>query len=180
MKRKIIFIGGVHGVGKTTLCTKLCDSMNMKHYSASDLIKKISNIKFSEDKKVKGIEKNQDTLITAVNNYIDPESFCFLDGHFCLLNEHGKVIEIPIPTFTELKPAAIVVLKGNPESIFLRMKNRDGNEMDVEDISIFQEKELEYSQRISKLLEIPWFTEDPIDGTDRIKSFIKDIVEAVV
>lgn len=36
----IIFIAGIHGVGKSTLCKKLSSRYNIEHYSASELIKK--------------------------------------------------------------------------------------------------------------------------------------------
>lgn len=40
MKRQIIFVGGIHGVGKTTLCKKIESRYNMEHFSASNLIAK--------------------------------------------------------------------------------------------------------------------------------------------
>ena len=177
MGRKIIFIGGVHGVGKTTLCTKICDSLNINHYSASDLIKKVSKLEFPSDKRINGIKKNQDSLITAVDMHIDPDIVCLLDGHFCLLNEYGKVTEVPITTFTDLSPLAIVVLTDKPGSIISRIKTRDDNEMNAEDISAFQERELEHSKRVSKLLDIPWLSANPIEDMSQINTFISDIVE---
>ncbi len=41
MKQKdIVFVGGIHGVGKSTLCSKFNNLLGISHYSASDLIKK--------------------------------------------------------------------------------------------------------------------------------------------
>jgi len=89
MTRKIIFIGGIHGVGKSTLRKKITNVMDIQSYSASSLIKSVSDLNFPSDKKIKGINKNQDLLIDAVDKYIDPNRYCLLDGHFCLLNQNG-------------------------------------------------------------------------------------------
>ena len=115
MIRKIIFIGGIHGVGKSTVCTKISDSLKIKSYSASSLIKSVSGLTFPSDKKIKGINKNQDLLITAVDKYIDPNIYCLLDGHFCLLDQNGEITDIPIATFTNLSPSAILVLMSFPQ-----------------------------------------------------------------
>ena len=40
MKRQIIFVSGVHGVGKTTLCKKIASRYKIEHFSASNLIAK--------------------------------------------------------------------------------------------------------------------------------------------
>lgn len=43
MSKKIIFIAGSYGVGKTTICNQLSKSLKIKAYSASDLISKQNN-----------------------------------------------------------------------------------------------------------------------------------------
>lgn len=178
MIRKIIFIGGIHGVGKSTLCTKISNSLKIKSYSASSLIKSVSDLKFPLDKKINGINRNQDLLITAVDKYIDPNSYCLLDGHFCLLNRNGEVTDIPIATFTNLSPAAILVLMNDSKKIYSQIKNRDGNEMEIGTISSFQEKEVEQSKLVSQVLNIPWLSESSVKGASQVQSFIRGIVEA--
>ena len=176
MTRNIIFIGGIHGVGKSTLCTKISDFLDIESYSASKLIKSVSNLEFPSDKKIKGINKNQDLLITAVEEYINPDNYCLLDGHFCLLNQNGEVSDIPLTTFTNLSPAAIIVLTNEPNIIYNQIKDRDGNEMNIENITSFQDRELEHSKLVSQTLNIPWITENPVKGLPHIQSFISDMM----
>jgi adenylate kinase len=35
----IIFIGGIHGVGKETLCRKICKQLGLQHLSSSEVLK---------------------------------------------------------------------------------------------------------------------------------------------
>ncbi|EFO2713906.1 AAA family ATPase, partial [Escherichia coli] len=46
----LIFIAGVHGVGKGYLCSFAKDDFGVTHVSASELIKNNSNIKFDNSK----------------------------------------------------------------------------------------------------------------------------------
>jgi adenylate kinase len=66
MKRRIIFIGGVHGVGKTTLCKKIESRFNIEHFSASNLIAKEKAEEHLRNKQVENITENQDFLVTAI------------------------------------------------------------------------------------------------------------------
>jgi hypothetical protein len=74
MDNNLIFVGGIHGVGKTTLCKKLTEELHFNHYSASQLIKMLKSENGDGDNKnkgVKNIDGNQDLLITAINQYLD-------------------------------------------------------------------------------------------------------------
>lgn len=150
MKRKIIFIGGVHGVGKTSLCTNVCDVLGIEHYSASNLIKKVKNITFPTNKHIEGIEENQDSLIIAVDRYMSCQTVCLLDGHFCLLEERGDVVPVPISTFSSLSPIAIIVLYDDPSNIFARIQSRDGEASAADAIEAFQDREIAYSKLVSE------------------------------
>jgi len=39
MNKEIIFIGGIHGVGKGTLCKRIASDLNIIHLSASEVLK---------------------------------------------------------------------------------------------------------------------------------------------
>jgi adenylate kinase len=176
MKHKIIFVGGVHGVGKTSLCNKVCEELDIDHYSASDLIKKVKNVKFPTNKHIKEIEENQDSLIIAVDNYINCKTVSLLDGHFCLLDSHGKVAEVPMATFLSLSPIAIIVLNDEPSKIYARIKARDGEESGVDGIVKFQESEIKYSKVVSEKLGVPYLLANPFTEGEAIKDFIKNLI----
>ena len=57
--KNIIFIGGIHGVGKGTLCEKVCNDLNLQHLSASEVLK-WEEISEKENKLVKDFSKFQE------------------------------------------------------------------------------------------------------------------------
>lgn len=105
MKRKLIFIGGIHGVGKSTLCKKLISELKIPHYSASELITRAQKGLYTKNKTVKNVTKNQDVLLVALNEFVD-EPCILLDGHFALFDAKQKVQQIPVETFASIEPIA--------------------------------------------------------------------------
>lgn len=175
MKRKIIFVGGVHGVGKTSLCNKVCEVLGIERYSASDLIKKVKNVTFPTNKRIEGIEENQDSLIVAVDSYMDCKTVCLLDGHFCLLDEHGNVVPVPLSTFSSLSPIAIIVLNDEPSNIYARIQSRDGDASGVDGIAAFQDSEIEYSKLVSESLRVPYLLASPFTEGEVIIDFVRNL-----
>ena len=174
MHHKIIFIGGVHGIGKTTLCRSICSKFNITHHSASELIKRYSHIEFALNARVENIDENQEALINAINEYLDPQKKYIMDGHFCLLNQDGKVTKIPEPTFTAISPLAIILLHDDPSNIHSRLKDRDRKIYDLDLLVSFQEQELNYSQSVASKLNISYLKANPFRDRERIDKFIAD------
>ncbi|MBZ6987667.1 AAA family ATPase, partial [Klebsiella pneumoniae] len=87
----LIFIAGVHGVGKGYLCSFAKDDFGVTHVSASELIKNNSNIKFDNSKLTTTPDKNQSILLTALNALKSKVSNILLDGHFTLINKNGDI-----------------------------------------------------------------------------------------
>ena len=51
----MIFVGGIHGVGKTSFCKKISKAYSLEFYSASALISEIKKEQFSKNKMVEHI-----------------------------------------------------------------------------------------------------------------------------
>lgn len=123
---KIIFVGGIHAVGKGTVCEKLTQKFNFKHLSASQVLKwnEISDLK---NKKVQDFSTTQDRLLNNLNRIIEPNKKYLLDGHFTLLNSNGEPEKIDESTFVEIQPESIILLTCEPKIIFERLKQRDNS-----------------------------------------------------
>jgi len=172
----MIFIGGVHGVGKTTFCLNVKEKLGLNFYSASGLISKYKKHEFPKNKFVSDIDGNQYKLISIKKILDEKENQYLLDGHFCLFDSNGNLQRINSLFFKELAPDAIVLLTEEPSIIAERRKQRDAIECNEEDIQICQIAEMEYGKNIADLLSIPIFI---LQGSLNINNaiiFIENIV----
>jgi adenylate kinase len=123
----IIFIGGVHGVGKTTFCKPIALEVGFEHVTASLLIKerKASAIN-DKSKAVQSVDDNQKILIAAIDERRSKGKNLLIDGHFTLLTPAGKIALVDVLVFEKIAPTSIAVLTDAPEAIWSRIKQRDG------------------------------------------------------
>ncbi len=120
---KIVFVSGIHGVGKSTLCRKLFDEFGWRHYSCSDLIKQNSDY-IESSKLVANADKNQEALIRGVS--LIEDDTILLDGHFCLLGKELNIIELDMTVFESLSPSIVINVTCDENIILERLNARDG------------------------------------------------------
>lgn len=150
----IAFIGGIHGVGKSTICQQLCDKLNLTHLSASELIRWSDINEDAKNKKVKNVQDTQDRLIIGLRNTIQTESRYLLDGHYCLLNTNGEIENIPISTFQLINPFSLNIILDDVSEIKKRIEARDNKHYDYDLLKQMQDKELQYAKYISEKLGV--------------------------
>lgn len=173
--RKMIFIGGIHGVGKTSLCKDLATQHEIPHFSASKLISNEKEEVYSLNKLIPDIEQNQDLLSNSLNR-LTISSWFLLDGHFCLLNQSSEITRIPYETFSRISPTIIIVLTDLIGSIQERFSQRDGYQFDSNLLESFQTAEIEYAREISNQLNIPFFVAQSGDSK-RIHEIMSKIIQ---
>lgn len=171
----MIFISGVHGVGKSYFCDMVKREVSINTYSASALITEKKKSGFSSDKLIPDIDDNQQYLLDAVDELRSSEQNFILDGHFCLLNAEGIVTRIPPETFTTLKPEAIILLTEDPEVIASRRKERDGRNVSVDGIKVFQDEEKNYALEVAESIGSQLFISQVVDDLENAISFIKTL-----
>jgi len=154
MRKRIAFVGGVHGVGKTVFCNKLSKIFEFDHVTASNLISRRQHL-LSRDKTVNNIDKNQLILKQELANYRTAKHIILLDGHFCLLDSSSNIQNVPLDIFKALSPYVIVLLIDKASIIAVRLSKRDGREYSLEQISILQERELKWAHLVSTALNVP-------------------------
>lgn len=159
--KEIIFVGGIHAVGKGTVCEKITKKFDFEHLSASQVLKwnEISDLK---NKKVQDFGTTQDRLLNNLKKIIEPNKSYLLDGHFTLLNSNGDPEKIDESTFVGIKPKSIILLTCEPKVIFERLKKRDNSTYKLNVLEKMQAMEIEHAKYISGKLDIPLFT--VIDG----------------
>lgn len=170
MLNNIAFIGGIHGVGKSTICRKICDELKLEYLSASDLIKWNDMNEDIQNKKVWDISSTQDRLIIGLENRIQKNKSYLLDGHYCLLNRENKIVNIPLDTFKLINPFSLNILLGDIIEIKQRLEKRDDRQYDQDLLAQMQESELDYAKYLSKALGIVLNIGDQNDYSNLLSS----------
>ncbi|MEP0914460.1 ATP-binding protein [Leptolyngbya sp. GB1-A1] len=170
MATRTVFIGGVHGIGKTYFCKNIVCHFDVAHVTASELIGR--HVKHQVDKTVPDVEKNQLILAEELARYQTSCRTILLDGHFCLLNATSSIQDVPLETFKAISPCAIILLIDTPEVIVGRLSNRDNRMYNIELISELQSREIERAELISQSLKIPISI---INATEDLEESIKKV-----
>jgi adenylate kinase len=148
------FIGGIHGVGKTTFAAAISNTTGLQCQSAGTLIKCHRNTTQGESKQVKNVQRNQNLLLEAIEA-LHLTAPLLLDGHFCLLTNDNSITQIPFDTFADLNLKSITVVTDAPENIRRRLAERDGTNYDSDLLRRFQSSELAWAEEIGHRLQIP-------------------------
>lgn len=151
----LIFIGGIHGVGKGTICNKICKQTDFVHITASEILK-WNEISRPDNKKVENIQNTQDRLIAGLDKVLKKNENYLLDGHFCLFNSEGQVEKVPMETFEKIAPKLIVIVIAKIDLIKERLEKRDNKKYDFDLLKSMQTFEKEHAQKISSKLNVPF------------------------
>lgn len=149
----MIFLGGVHGSGKSYLCSKIYENTKTPFYTASELISNFKKMSFKNSKLTTNIDDNQLILIKCVEQISEPQFI--LDGHLCLLNETKQIYKISKDIIQILKPSLILIKTSSPDKIKRRLADRDNQDYNIDFINRFQNAELDYANELSQDLNIP-------------------------
>lgn len=168
---KIVFIGGIHGSGKGTICSQISKKFQIPHYSCSELIK-WEEISCRSNKNVDDFEVTQNRLLNGIKSNITFEKLTLLDGHFCLLNRLGNPEKIQEQTFLDINPILIAIVTEDLNTIQERLKNRDGKRYDLDLLHRMQQLEYSQAKIVSNILSTP-FTDVKTKNIEELHEFIK-------
>jgi adenylate kinase len=150
--RRIFFLGGIHGVGKGSLCKLFSSRLNIECLTASRLINWAELNEDPINKSVSNIGFTQERLIVALNSYCEENGTYVLDGHFCLLDKNNEPTGIADEVFIKINPEVLLLLTAPVQIIKQRLEKRDRRSYDVGLIERMQEFEISYAKSISNLL----------------------------
>ncbi len=169
------FVGGVFGVGKSTLCAQVAQRIGAEHRKASELIRFQPITDDPTGKAVKSIDANQAKLISAVNGLRAAGRVLILDGHFSLLSTTHEVVTVDVAVFRELSPQSMVLLESTPTEIAERLSARDGIELAPSLIERLIEQERIHSQHIASALAVPLLVTSGGAASDEIAQFLASV-----
>lgn len=156
---KVIFVAGIHAVGKSTACKVVSDEFGIPHFTASQIIRdeKLSAIS-ANSKLVVDVIDNQRLLIQGVTRLLE-DGYLLLDGHFTMRRESDAGIEpVHVDVFRDLRVGGVVLFTDHPEEISKRMHARDGVLHPVEMFQSHQDAEIAHAKHVADILGLPIVT----------------------
>lgn len=159
MSRRVVFVGGVHGTGKSAVCADLKKRYLCEYLSASQLIKWNKRTKPVED-----VTKNQMLISLLLKENTNKDYSFIIDGHFALWNDFYECVPVPVETFQGVDLSAIVLITCNPSVIKQRIQSRDSTEYNIQDIEQLQKVEIKQAKIISEYYHIPIYIVDNSDS----------------
>lgn len=152
----VIFLAGVHGVGKGFLGTPVANALGISHFTASQLIREEKGqATWGMDKKTSDLDGNQLALIRAVGQRRLTHPSILLDGHFVLRNAQGVLTLLATTVFKELHLTGVILLTEGENIIASRLAMRDKGTTNVQAISELAEAELTHAQAVCRELGVP-------------------------
>jgi adenylate kinase len=175
--KQIVFAGGIHGVGKSTLCYEISAALSIGYLSASEVLKWKDLNMDEKNKKVVDIPDTQSRLINGLKAVVDVDKNYLLDGHYCLFNKEGEVTTVPIETFVRINPIALILVTNSISIIKAALEQRDQKTYDTGILEMMQERETSYAHEVAVHLDVPLFIFDK--QTNNINTLITQIHESL-
>jgi adenylate kinase len=157
----IVFVGGIHGVGKTTLSRLVAERLSASHVTAGGLIRETASASHIVtvgigNKAVPDVDANQELLLRGLERYRSRVAGpILLDGHFSLLDQSGKVVEIPMTVYEAIAPVAVLLVEADDHVVRERLIERDGAAPPMTAISLLAERERACAEAVGSGLRIP-------------------------
>ena len=155
VKRTIIFVSGVHGVGKSVFSHTYLYPYGWHCVSASSIIQQISG-EVHTDKHVRNVLDNQQKLLSGLSWIRDSHCDIALDGHFALVSGRDQIKLIPSQIFHDIHPSAILILRASPNIVASRLNQRDGIRWSEDFICRFQNIETEAAESFAQKNNLPF------------------------
>lgn len=168
--QNIIFVGGIHAVGKSTFIDYVRKiASNIEHLSCSALL----NWENPEDKEVEDVMSNQERLINALNNVVDIDKPYLIDGHFCLLDQNHNIVPVDFAVIKAINPRRIFLLAEDIKVIHNRLLSRDGKDYDLSLLAEMSAKEQELAVNFSTQYDVPLLILRA-DEYDKVDTIVKE------
>ena len=150
----MVFVGGIHGVGKSTICSDIFDALGYECVTASSLISAYGQTT-DHNKRVDDVEENQAILLEALGKAKAKNGRLLLDGHYTLINGQGDIKPIDVEVFRAMRPNHLIFIKGKPDEIAERLQARDKKLWTKSFLAKFQEAEETHARYVAKTIGVP-------------------------
>jgi adenylate kinase len=166
MRQPIVFIGGIHGVGKTSVSKSLVGLLPATHVTAGALIRESAGagatMTIGAGKKaVPNVDANQALLLQGLELFRTrlgtSASLVLLDGHFSLIDGAGQVVAIPLEVFSAIAPIAVILVEASGLTVRERLIARDAEAPPLDTIAALATRERQRATEVCTALRIPFW-----------------------
>lgn len=178
----VIFVSGVYGVGKDTLCNKLSNFLKVPFYSAGDLISKYNGETYGRNKSVQNVDNNQTILIAEVESILKEEKSILLAGHFVIFDKNNHIKSIELSVFKEMHIDCILHLAADLEQIQNHLRLRDSKTYDISDLDKLSWTEKSCAKKCAEIIGVDYIDHSmKYDDTDykilgtKLRRYIKNV-----
>lgn len=152
----IVFVGGIHGVGKTYLGAPAAQHLGIRHATASQLIREERGLQtWGTDKRVAGIDENQAALVSATARLRAEGQRLLLDGHFVLRETSGSLTMVDVQVFRDLQIGAALLLATELDVVLNRLRERGDHSWSESELRTLADYEEAHARRVSEELRLP-------------------------
>lgn len=138
-----IFVAGIYGVGKSTLCDRLSKQLCIPSFSAGDLISRVNGEEYGANKVVADKNENQDILATEVQRILSRHPQIILAGHFSIFSKSNAIDLLPKNVFAKLNIDKILLLEADIDTIVHNLAFRDNRRYEYADLEALHNAEHE-------------------------------------
>lgn len=151
----VIFVGGIHGSGKTTFCRELAKRTGLSHRTVSEIIKEeISDLQLDITKRTSNLARNQRALLAWLDRNKNPTNL-LLDGHFALLDDSKAIFYVDVEIFRVISPVGLIYLTAPVEVALQRLESRDGEIWSADILKQLADAEEYWAKNVAQKLNIP-------------------------
>ena len=155
----VLFVGGVHGVGKSTCCAQVAQLAGCLHVTASEIIRReLAGAIASSGKLVADVEGNQSLLVRGFRTLQGEAgtTSILLDGHYAMRDIRGDIQSVSAEVFMALGIDQLVCMVDEPHAIATRTSLRDGQAPANREIADLQDAELQNARLVAAVLGVPF------------------------
>lgn len=151
----VIFVGGVHGVGKSAHCQLYSERTGVSWFTASSLIEAERHASITQGSKaVVNPVGNQELLLRSVRKLMAADHPMLLDGHFTILDSGENIVPIDVGVFEQLGLKGIVLIQDQPGAICARLRERDGHDWSIHKVSLHQKAEIDHARIVAEMFHV--------------------------
>lgn len=169
---QIVFATGIHGIGKTTLCSALSEALQMPLVTASSLISEARGHSQNPEKLNSEIEENALHFKRAVQELSRVHERLLIDGHTVLLTNSGVPHRVSRAIFEELPITCFLILYNEVGLVRSRLASTGILKLSEQFLAEFQNEELLYALSLAGNMQsdvvVARASEDPQSIAERL------------